>query len=197
MLADASPSPGDAAVDDPGSGAADGRWADAGAAEGRDGPSRDLASRRRPEPAGGDGGASDAAAASDGADAVGDAGGPPPCAWGGAPGTCLSSSACAAIPDHTAKSADCATGLACCIQTPDVADNPPIPAGYRLMRQAEVTPEMTDWAVMILHDPVTFPMYATTTRTFGTLTVLARVEWHPPDFQNGIVHRGVTLYVPQ
>jgi hypothetical protein len=32
--------------------------------------------------------------------------------------------------------------------------------------------------------------------TFGTLLVLARVEWHPPDFQNHAVHRGVTLYVP-
>jgi hypothetical protein len=26
--------------------------------------------------------------------------------------------------------------------------------------------------------------------------VLARVEWHPPDFQNNAIHRGVTLYVP-
>jgi len=27
-------------------------------------------------------------------------------------------------------------------------------------------------------------------------TVLARVEWHPPDFQNSVVHRGVALYEP-
>jgi hypothetical protein len=26
--------------------------------------------------------------------------------------------------------------------------------------------------------------------------VLARVEWHPPDFQNSVIHRGATLYVP-
>jgi hypothetical protein len=26
--------------------------------------------------------------------------------------------------------------------------------------------------------------------------VLARVEWHAPDFQNSAVHRGVTLYQP-
>jgi hypothetical protein len=39
-------------------------------------------------------------------------------------------------------------------------------------------------------------MFATATMTFGTQLVLARVEWHPPDFQNGSVHRGVTLYVP-
>jgi hypothetical protein len=59
-----------------------------------------------------------------------------------------------------------------------------------------VTTEMTQWAVDILHDPVTYPMFATTTRMFGDQFVLARVEWHPPDFQNGVVHRGVTLYVP-
>ena len=32
--------------------------------------------------------------------------------------------------------------------------------------------------------------------TFGSTTVLARVEWLPPDFQNNKVHRGVVLYVP-
>jgi hypothetical protein len=31
---------------------------------------------------------------------------------------------------------------------------------------------------------------------FGTLLVLALVEWHPPDFQNSAVHRGVTLFEP-
>jgi hypothetical protein len=50
--------------------------------------------------------------------------------------------------------------------------------------------------VAILHDPVTYPMYATTTQTFGTQLVLACVQWHPPDFQNSVVHRGVTLFVP-
>ncbi len=39
-------------------------------------------------------------------------------------------------------------------------------------------------------------MFSTTIKTFGTLMVLARVEWHPPDFQNGVIHRGVTLYQP-
>jgi hypothetical protein len=79
---------------------------------------------------------------------------------------------------------------------PSVAQNPPVPRGWKLVPQAEVTPEMTDWAVAILHDAVTYPMFSTTMKTFGTLTVLARVEWHPPDFQNGAVHRGVTLYEP-
>ena len=41
-----------------------------------------------------------------------------------------------------------------------------------------------------------YPMFATAMMTFGTLPVLARVEWHPPDFQNGTAHRGVTLYEP-
>jgi hypothetical protein len=40
-------------------------------------------------------------------------------------------------------------------------------------------------------------MYATTTMLFGTLNVLARVEWHPPDSNNSVVHRGVTLYEPE
>jgi hypothetical protein len=121
----------------------------------------------------------------------------PECQWGGAPGTCLLASACAAIADHSAEPGSCASGLLCCIDTPDVGDDPPIPAGYKLMMQSQVTPAMTNWAVMILHDPVTYPMFSTTMKTFGALMVLARVEWHPPDFQNGVVHRGVTLYIPK
>jgi hypothetical protein len=79
---------------------------------------------------------------------------------------------------------------------PSVTDNPPVPPGWRLMQQSEVTPDMTAWAVAILDDPVTYPMFSTAMQTFGGLMVLARVEWHPPDFQNGVVHRGVTLYEP-
>jgi hypothetical protein len=120
----------------------------------------------------------------------------PECEWGGAPGSCMTSASCSAMTGYTPKSGSCATGLACCIVTPSTALNPPTPAGYKLMTQAQVTPAMTSWAVAILHDPVTYPMFATTTMTFGTQLVLARVEWHPPDFQNSIVHRGVTLYVP-
>jgi hypothetical protein len=74
--------------------------------------------------------------------------------------------------------------------------NPPFPAGYMLMQQRQVTPAMTTWAVAILHDPAKYPMFSTTVRTFGPLQVLARVEWHPPDFQNHAIHRGVTLYEP-
>lgn len=86
----------------------------------------------------------------------------PECQWSGAPGTCLASSACSALADHSPEpSTSCASGLSCCIDTPDVADNPPIPAGYKLMMQSMVTPAMTNWAVMILHDPVTYPMFST------------------------------------
>jgi hypothetical protein len=62
------------------------------------------------------------------------------------------------------------------------------------MTQSEVTTAMTSWAVMILGDPTDYPMFSTTMMTFGSLLVMARVEWHPPDFQNSAIHRGVTLY---
>lgn len=75
-------------------------------------------------------------------------------------------------------------------------NNPPIPSGYRLFKQLAVTPAMTEWAVHLLHDAANYPMFAQVTRSFGTVELLARVEWHPPDFQNGEVHRGVTLYEP-
>jgi len=75
-------------------------------------------------------------------------------------------------------------------------NNPPVPIGYRLLKQLAVTSAMTDWAVAILHDPQTYPMFATVTQSFGPLNLLARVEWHSPDFQNGAIHRGVTLYEP-
>ncbi len=84
----------------------------------------------------------------------------------------------------------------CCAPTPNVADNPPVPAGWMLMEQSMVTPDMTTWAVMILNDPKDYPMFSTAMMTFGSQLVMARVEWHPPDFQNMVVHRGVTLYIP-
>jgi GH25 family lysozyme M1 (1,4-beta-N-acetylmuramidase) len=80
--------------------------------------------------------------------------------------------------------------------TPSVNDNPPIPPGHALMPQSLVTPDMTAWAVSILRNTAAYPMFAKTSKTFGATAVLARVEWHPPDFQNAAVHRGVTLYTP-
>jgi hypothetical protein len=131
------------------------------------------------------------------ADASSDAGSDA-CQWSGAPGTCITTAACAAMPGYSSEPGSCPgpTSIECCIVTPSVANNPPAPVGYKLMQQSMVTPEMTNWAVMILNDPVTYPMFSTTTMTFGAQLVLARVEWHPPDFQNGAVHRGVTLYIP-
>lgn len=113
-------------------------------------------------------------------------------------GRCIATASCSSMaglsssPGHCPGPAD----IQCCAPTPDLATNPPIPSGYRLMMQSEVTPAMTDWAVAILHDGATYPMFSTPTMTFGVQLVLARVEWHPPDFQNAVVHRGVTLYVP-
>ena len=74
--------------------------------------------------------------------------------------------------------------------------NPPIPSGYKLMQHLAVTQAMTAWAVEILRDPHKYPMFATVMRAFDGTSVLARVEWHAPDFQNRSVHRGVTLYAP-
>ena len=73
--------------------------------------------------------------------------------------------------------------------------NPPIPSGYQPMKQLAVTPAMTAWAVKILRDPQKCPMFSSVMQAFNGLSVLARVEWHSPDFQNRSVHRGVTLYV--
>jgi hypothetical protein len=72
--------------------------------------------------------------------------------------------------------------------------NPPIPSVWKILQQSQVTPDMTAWAVAILHDPITYPLFAITTKTFGGVAITARVEWHPPDFQNAVEHRGVTLY---
>ncbi len=74
--------------------------------------------------------------------------------------------------------------------------NPPTPIGYKLMAQSQVTPDMTTLSMSILHDTNTYPMFAVVMKQFGSQSVLARVEWHPPDFNNGAIHRGVTLYVP-
>jgi hypothetical protein len=154
--------------------------------------------------------AADAGAMMDGADAGEDAmakssndaaidgGTDGTCSVDGVSGQCMTVTACAALTDHTSTAGYCPgpASIECCTDTPSTADNPPTPAGYVLMQQSQVTPAMTTWAVAILNDPTTYAMFSTTTMVFGTLTVLARVEWHSPDFQNSVVHRGVTLYVP-
>lgn len=133
------------------------------------------------------------------ADGALDAATPPACTASGNLGQCITVTACAAMPGHTSTPGLCPgpADIQCCALTPNVMTNPPTPVGWKPMTQPEVTPDMTAWAVEILHDPVTYPMFATAIRTFGTLMVLARVEWHVPDFQNHVVHRGVTLYEPR
>jgi hypothetical protein len=113
-------------------------------------------------------------------------------------GECMTTTACAALGGDVSTPGYCPgpATIECCTPAPNVADNPPVPTGWVLMQQSAVTSAMTTWAVDILDDPTTYPMFSTTTMAFGTLTVLARVEWHPPDFQNSAVHRGVTLYQP-
>jgi hypothetical protein len=164
-----------------------GAHADAGSASYHDAATTDGGRRETGAPADAGDGAEDADARASGA-----------CSVSGAPGQCLEVSACAKLTDHTSFSGYCPgpADIECCIVTPSTADNPPTPAGYMLMAQSQVTSEMTTWAVSILDDSTTYPMFATVTKTFGTLMVLARVEWHPPDFNNSAVHRGVTLYEP-
>jgi hypothetical protein len=114
-------------------------------------------------------------------------------------GQCMTTAACAALGSSTSTPGYCPgpADIECCTPTPNVADNPPVPMGWVLMQQSAVTSDMTTWAVQILDDPTMYPMFSTTIKTFGTLMVLARVEWHPPDFQNSAIHRGVTLYQPE
>src|SRR5207302_5182176 len=111
--------------------------------------------------------ARDVAEASTDADASADVD-PNACFPFGAPGECMTVAACAAIADHSSYAGYCPgpSTIECCIKTPNVADDPPVPAGWKLMQQSEVTPDMTSWAVSILHDPTTYPMFSTTTKLF-------------------------------
>lgn len=81
-----------------------------------------------------------------------------------------------------------------CPRKPEEAANPPVPAGWVQVKDAKVTPDMAAWAADIVNHGKAYPMCSSTLQTFGTTMVLARVEWHPPDFNVEKVHRGVTLY---
>ncbi|HEX8793651.1 MAG TPA: hypothetical protein VF765_22060 [Polyangiaceae bacterium] len=81
-----------------------------------------------------------------------------------------------------------------CPRKPEVAANPPVPAGWVQVKDAKVTPEMAAWAADVVNHGKAYPMCSSTLQTFGVTTILARVEWHPPDFNVETVHRGVTLY---
>jgi hypothetical protein len=116
----------------------------------------------------------------------------------GESGECQKKTTCLG-PTYTATPGYCPgpADIECCALTPDINNNPPTPRGWVHMTDPEVTPAMTTWAVMILRDPIDYPMFSTAIMQFPTLLVLARVEWHPPDSINPSgVHRGVTLYKP-
>jgi hypothetical protein len=81
-----------------------------------------------------------------------------------------------------------------CPRKAEVVANPPVPAGWVQVKDTLVTPEMAAWASDIVKNRKTYPMCSSTTHAFGAVTILARVEWHPPDFNVDAVHRGVTLY---
>ena len=117
------------------------------------------------------------------------------CEVSGAPGACISTTDCAAMASHTSYA-----GL---LSRPRVD---------RMLHRHTEHQQLFAAALRLgalhgqgvgghdgvggddLNDPTHYPMFSTTTKTFGAQLLLARVEWHPPDFQNGIVHRGVTLY---
>ena len=119
-------------------------------------------------------------------------------------GQCMDAITCSSLPSFTPIKGYCPllpAQIQCCVLTPTLASNPPLPAAWSLMQQASVTSEMTQFAVDLLHDPQDYPMFSQLVQFFkinGTtiLPVLGRVEWHPPDFNNESVHRGVTLYQP-
>lgn len=75
--------------------------------------------------------------------------------------------------------------------------NPPPPDGTRLWTKP-VTPGMTAWAVALLNSPGAYPIFSTALRQFGSDNVMARVEWHPWTWRNGVKvsgqFRGITLY---
>jgi len=75
--------------------------------------------------------------------------------------------------------------------------NPPPPSGARLWSKP-VSPAMTAWAVSLLNSPGAYPMFSTAERQFGSDNVMARVEWHPWTYRNGVKvagqFRGITLY---
>ncbi len=80
------------------------------------------------------------------------------------------------------------------VSTPN---NSPPPEGTRLWTKP-VTPAMTAWAIGLLNSPSAYPMFSTALREFGSYNLMARVEWHPWTWRNGIKisgqFRGITLY---
>src|SRR5215510_8579733 len=70
----------------------------------------------------------------------------------------------------------------------------------RILRQSEVTQQMTDWAIGIRDNPYGYPLNAEAERTFDGRAIVARVEIHTnPTAENPVPHphRGITLYAVQ
>jgi len=122
------------------------------------------------------------------------------CSVNGNPGLCVNTTLCNNAPSFVSFGGLCPNepvDVECCVLQPSVSGNPPVPTGWAYMKQSVVTPAMTDWAVAILRDPVTFPRFVTVLRSFPEIgAVMARVEWHPKDFLNEKIHRGVSLFLP-
>jgi hypothetical protein len=113
-------------------------------------------------------------------------------------GECMVTSVCSSLGGHMSNPGYCPgpSTVACCTAEPVVDAHPRPPTGWMPVPQSRVSTQMTGWALMIVGSPTAYPMGATTTAHFGPVEVMARVEWHPPDFGHGVVHRGVTLYQP-
>ncbi len=58
-------------------------------------------------------------------------------------GTCMTTVACAALGGHVSTPGFCAgpAEIECCTRALNVSDNAPVPAGWKLMAQADVTPD--------------------------------------------------------
>ena len=77
---------------------------------------------------------------------------------------------------------------------PDVSHaNPPPPANTQILRDQDVTAAMSQWAVAVLHDS-SVPLFGVVRSKLDGVALVARKEWHVPDFQNSAWHHGVTLY---
>lgn len=71
--------------------------------------------------------------------------------------------------------------------------NPPPPANTQPMRNKEVTPDMTQWAIAVLHDG-SVPLFGVVRNTLDGVALVARKEWHAPEPAIPHWHYGVTLY---
>lgn len=89
--------------------------------------------------------------------------------------------------------------MAAAVSLPDPSQNPPPPANWRYMPQSDVTPAMTTWSIHLLNDTADWPgppPYTLIPNVIDGKAIKAQVQSHPPDAQNPIVHRGISLFEP-